>query len=102
MHLEYKVMLPDHGFPIGEKHKLIPSVYAACLKKDGEVSYNGPTFISIRSRKHDKSCAATHSDDFERIGRISRCCINAKQRCEITRFVLVDDGPDEAPKNQQA
>ena len=39
----YKVTLPDHDFPIGEK--LITSVYAACLKKDGEVSYNGPTFI---------------------------------------------------------
>ena len=67
MHLECKVTLPDHDFPIGEKHELIPSVYAACLKKDGEVSYNGPTFISIRSGKHDKSCAKTHSDDFERI-----------------------------------
>ena len=31
-------MLPDHDFPIGEKHKLIPSVYAACLKKYGEVT----------------------------------------------------------------
>ena len=51
MHLEYRVTLPDHDFPIGEKHKLIPSVCAACLKKDGEVSYNGPTFISIRSGK---------------------------------------------------
>ena len=26
MHLEYKVMLPDHDFPIGEKHKLIKMV----------------------------------------------------------------------------
>ena len=67
MHLEYKVTLPDHDFLIGEKHKLIPSVYAACLKKDGEVSYNGPTFISIRSGKHVKSCEETHSDDFQRI-----------------------------------
>ena len=33
MHLEYEVTLPDYDFPIGEKHKLIPSVYAACLKK---------------------------------------------------------------------
>ena len=29
MHMEYKVQLPDHDFPIGENHKLIPSVYAA-------------------------------------------------------------------------
>ena len=32
MHLEYKVSLPDQDFPVGENHKLTPSVYAACLK----------------------------------------------------------------------
>ena len=35
MRLKYKAMPPDHDFPIGTKHKLIRSVYAACLKKDG-------------------------------------------------------------------
>ena len=30
MHLQFRVKLPDHDFPIEEKHKLIPSVYAAC------------------------------------------------------------------------
>ena len=30
--LEDKVKLPDHDFPIREKHKLIPSAYAACEK----------------------------------------------------------------------
>ena len=44
MHLEYRVKHPDHDFPFGEKHKLIPSVYAACEKnKDGSIDYNGPT-----------------------------------------------------------
>ena len=33
MHLEYRVKILDHDFPIGEKHKLIPSVYAVCKKK---------------------------------------------------------------------
>ena len=32
MHLDYKVTLPDHDFPIGPQHKLIPSVMAGCLK----------------------------------------------------------------------
>ena len=26
MHLEYKVLLPDHDFTVGAQHKLIPSV----------------------------------------------------------------------------
>ena len=60
-------MLPDREFLTGEKHKLIPSVYTTCLKKDDQIGFNGPTFIFIRSGKHDKSCAATHSNDFERV-----------------------------------
>jgi len=48
MHMEYRVRLPDHDFPIGEKHKLIPSVYAACEQRaDGSVSYSGPTYVCI-------------------------------------------------------
>ena len=66
-HLECKAMLPDHEFLTGEKHELIPFVCAACLKKDDQIGFNGPSFISIRSGKHDKSCAATHFYDFERI-----------------------------------
>ena len=105
MHLEYKVILPDHDFPIGEKHKLIPSVYAACLKQDGEVSYNGPTFISIRSGKLGKSCAETHSDDFERILQLEEfqnAALTPNKDVKPLVFVSVDGGPDEAPKNQQA
>ena len=38
MHLEYKVRLLDHDFPIGTRHKLIPSVYAQCNIKAENVS----------------------------------------------------------------
>ena len=65
MYSKYKVILPNHDFPIRTKHKLVPLVYATCLKKDGKVSHNGSTFISVRSGKHDKSCTATHSEDIE-------------------------------------
>ena len=102
MHLEYKVTLPDQDFPIGEKHKLIPSVYAACLKKDGEVSYNGAKFNSIGSGKHDKSYAETHSDDFERILQLEEfqdAALTPNKDVKPLVFVSVDGGPDEAPKN---
>ena len=105
MYLEHKVTLPDHDFPIGEKHKLIPFVYAACLRKDREVSCNGPTFISIRSRKHDKSCVETHSDDFERILQLEEfqdAALTPNKDVKPLVFVAEDGGPDEAPKNQQA
>ncbi|CAF1516241.1 unnamed protein product [Rotaria sordida] len=31
MHLEYKISIPDHDFVVALGHKLIPSVYAACV-----------------------------------------------------------------------
>ena len=66
MHLENGVSLPDHDFPIGKQHNLIPSVYALCKlqNNDPAISYNGPTYIAIWSGKHDKSCAAHHHEDF--------------------------------------
>jgi hypothetical protein len=65
MHLEYKVILPDHDLVIALRHKLIPSVYAACVIKDGCLGYSGPTLIAIRSGKHDNSTVETHRFDFE-------------------------------------
>lgn len=34
MHVEYRVMLPDHDWMVGDRHKLIPSVYAGIVKKE--------------------------------------------------------------------
>ena len=101
MHLEYKVMLPDHGIPIRTKHKLIPFVYAACLKIDGEVCYNGPKFVSIRSEKHGKSCAATHSDDFVRALQFEEfqdAATTPNREVKPLVFISVDDGPGSIPK----
>ena len=75
------------------------------MKKDGEVSYHGLTFISIRSGKHDKSCAETYSDDFERILQLEEfqdAALTPNKGVKPLVFVSVDGGPDEAPKNQQA
>ena len=65
MLVEYKESLPDHNFPIGKSHELISYVYASCLQKEDEtVGMNGPTYIAIRSEKHDKSSAALRQEDF--------------------------------------
>ncbi|CAF1589952.1 unnamed protein product, partial [Didymodactylos carnosus] len=66
MHLEYRVQLPDHDFVIAEKHKLIPSVYAVLTFKNKLLSYSGPTYIGIRSGKHDRSTAFTHLQDLSK------------------------------------
>ena len=57
MHLEYKVLLPDHDFTVGAQHKLIPSVIGVMeilpKKLTGDaVTYNDPTYIAIRSETY--------------------------------------------------
>ena len=55
------------------KHKLIPSVYAACEIKppssraDPETTYSGPTYIAIRSGKQNSRTAYTLFRDFDHL-----------------------------------
>jgi hypothetical protein len=103
MHLEYKVTLPDHDYVIAPKHKLIPSVYAGLtFNKLGELSYSGPTYISVRSGKHDKSTAQSHSEDLRKL-------VNTESFRELAKvfgsetykpifIIFTDGGPDENPR----
>ncbi|ESO02842.1 hypothetical protein HELRODRAFT_174271 [Helobdella robusta] len=75
--------------------------YAGCVIKDGRVTYSGPTMISIRSGKHDKSSAATHVADFNTLVRLDTfknvACTNAGVLKPIV-IITVDGGPDENPR----
>lgn len=107
MHMEYRVMLPDHDWVIAEKHKLIPSVYAGiCIRSDGmgepnAVTYSGPTHIAIRSGKHSSSTAGTHASDFERLIDLEHFQSLARtENGKVKPVVImsVDGGPDENPR----
>ena len=73
MHVSYEVRLPDHDFVKACKHKLVPAVYAGCelrvtsVKAHPEISYSGPTYIAVRSLKHDSRTAYTHDRDFDHV-----------------------------------
>ena len=93
MHLEYRVRLPDHDFVVGQRHKLIPSVYGVCeINRKGEVTYSGDTFIRIRSGKHDKSSANTHSYDMHQLFQTQKV-----PRKPIL-LIETDGAADEAPR----
>ena len=106
MHMEYGVRLPDHDFVKAPKHKLIPSVYAAChmkspsSKKDAEITYSGPMYISIRSLKHESSTAYTHGSDFDTILSLDAFKDEAFIEGQVKPIILafVDGGPDENPR----
>ncbi|CAF5036160.1 unnamed protein product, partial [Rotaria sp. Silwood1] len=102
MHLDYRVRLSDHDWTVAPRHQLTPSVYAACiLSEDGDLGYSGPTYIGIRSAKHEFSTADSHALDFDRL-------ICLKEFEEVARgeigqvkpilIVTVDGGPDENPR----
>ncbi|CAF4412548.1 unnamed protein product [Rotaria sp. Silwood2] len=102
MHLDYRIRLPDHDWIVAPRHQLTPSVYAACLLcEDGDLGYSGPTYIAIRSAKHDLSSAESHALDFDRL-----VCL--KEFEEVSRdetgqvkpilITTVDGGPDENPR----
>jgi hypothetical protein len=94
-------------------------VYAACvINEKKEVSYSGPTYISIRSGKHDSSTAETHhhdfsilfdSKEFEPVMKINGQCkpivivsVAGKNivsyDCYIDFIFLFKGGPDENPR----
>ena len=104
--MTYEIRLPDHDFVVAPKHKLTPSVYAACeIKKgsnnsDHEISYSGPLHIAIRSGKHDSNIAYTHGRDFDHVlareDFESVCKIDGQVKPIVLSFV--DGGPDENPR----
>ena len=106
MHMEYEIRLPDHDFVKASKHKLTPSVYAACKIKASsarsapEISYSGPMYIAIRSLKHDSSTAFTHGRDFDHMLTLDEFKEEAFINGEVKPIVLafVDGGPDENPR----
>ncbi|CAF2913796.1 unnamed protein product [Rotaria sp. Silwood2] len=56
LHLDYQISTTNSTpIPPSITHQLKPTVYASCVIDDaGLVSFAGPTYISIRSAKHDR------------------------------------------------
>ncbi|CAF1403975.1 unnamed protein product, partial [Rotaria magnacalcarata] len=102
MHLDYVIKLPDHDFVIASRHQLTPSVYAACLINNaGDVGYSGPTYIAIRSAKHDKSVSANHRDDFNHLVKLKEfntAALDSSNTVKSIVIITVDGGPDENPR----
>lgn len=89
MHMNYRIQLPDHDWVVGEKHRLIPSVYGFINIKENlledhkAVTYSGPTFIAIRSGKSCSSTALSHARDFNFI-------MNCDEFADIVSWVMVN------------
>ncbi|CAF1599177.1 unnamed protein product [Rotaria sp. Silwood1] len=69
MHLDYEQSLIEPQIPsITKHHQLTPCIYAASVIDDtGLIGYAGPTYVSIRSAKHDRLTHETHAIDIDRL-----------------------------------
>ena len=111
MHMTYEIRLPDHDYVKAPKHKLIPSVYAASeikstsAKSQDEKTYSGPTYIAIRSLKHDSSTAFTHGYDINQVmeaPEFNSILKTSKGTVKPIGIMCVDGGPDENPRFPKA
>lgn len=106
MSTEYRVKLPDHDWVVASRHKLIPSVYAACIVEEGKflnraaVTYSGPTHVVIRSGKHDSSTAYSHGTDYNSLLLLDNFKNHLKcdNKVKPVQIRIVDGGPDENPR----
>ena len=105
MHMEYKVILPDHDYVVASQLKLIPSVIGDMQVRENDfsgdaVTYSGPTYCAIRSAKHSGSSAYHHLQDMKRIRLLDIFDGSFKSNGEAkpVMIVTVDGGPDENPR----
>ena len=108
MHGTYEIRLPDHDFVKASKHKLTPSVYAACeiratFKAVPEISYSGPTYVAICSIKNDSSTAYSHARDFDHVLQLKQLQSIVKHNGKVKPVAIFffDGGPDENPRFQK-
>ena len=102
MSMRCRVRLPDHDFKVGSKHLLTPSVICVCtIDPKSGVTYSGPTFVGIRSAKHNGSSALTHFEDLKSFVEIEKeTFLMEGSQSEIKPVIIkgVDGGPDENPR----
>ena len=102
MNMRYRVRLPDHDFAVGSRHLLVPSVMAICeINPKTGVSYSGPTYIGVRSSKHNNSTAFSHQQDLLRFREVNPEIFDVPDSPGVAKPVLikgVDGGPDENPR----
>ena len=105
MHMEYKVILPDHDYVVASQHKLIPSVIGGMQVRENGfcgdvVTYSCPTYCAIHSAKHSGSSAYHRLQDMKRIQSLDIFdgIFKNKSEAKPVTIVTVDGGSDENPR----
>ena len=104
MHVDYEIRLPDHDFVKATKRVLTPSAYCACeIRASSTVapknSYSSPTYIALRSGKHDSSTAYSHRRESDHVLKLKEFQSIVESEGEVKPVAIFSDGgPDENPR----
>ena len=103
MNMNVRVRIADHDFVVGSKHYLCPSVMAKCeIDPKTGVTYSGPTYVAIRSSKHNNSTASSHHVDLWRFVALKpEAFHNSSGDFKPVLIKQVDGGPDENPRYEK-
>ena len=103
MNMRVRVRLPDHDFE-SWKSSSPHTLSAGCVSHHpggGELSYTGPTYVAIRSSKHNGSTTFSHNEDLEKFMKMKPEVFLMKgSETEVKPILVksVDGGPDENPR----
>ena len=103
MYLKCRVTLLNHNYVIAPQHKLILFVIGdICVQKkdfSGDVvTYSGPTYCAIQSRKHSDSSTYHHLQDMKCIQSLdifNDSFNNDTGDLKLVMIITIDGGPDE-------
>ena len=106
MHMEYKVISPDHDYIVASQHKLFLSVIGDMQVRENNfsedaVTYSGPTYSVIRSAKHSGSSAYHHLQDMkcmQLLNIFDGSFENNGEAKPVVMIVTVDGCSDENPR----
>ena len=106
MHMEYKLISPDHDYIVASQHKLFLSVIGDMQVRENNfsgdaVTYSGPTYSVIRSPKHSGSSAYHHLQDMkcmQLLNIFDGSFENNGEAKPVVMIVTVDGCSDENPR----
>ncbi|CAF2145043.1 unnamed protein product [Rotaria magnacalcarata] len=72
MRLDYQISTANSTpIPASVRHQFKPIVYASCiLDENGTITNAGPTYIAVRSAKHDQTIINCEETDFDRVVKL--------------------------------
>ncbi|CAF3351676.1 unnamed protein product [Rotaria socialis] len=91
MHLDYQISTSDSTpIPPTITHQFEPTVYASCvIDETGLIGFSGPTYVSIRSAKHDRFTVDHEDLDFDCVVKLKEFEKTARNHVGTIKPIII-------------